>query len=247
MSIFQWYLTIHNSDLHWNTCTLHQKNNPESQTFAWLAFSLSPCNVRFFTGRNFQRFMASSMSAWLKLILPAILLRCLLLPLQLYRSTDFEVHRTGELFRGSGWWTETCYAFKCGTVAGTTRFERAFLWRLTDDLEPMVHSNSTLHHSKAFQTKGNSAAQLYHLLWRPSWLPGRYQWGILRVEGQILWCFMSLMIQDLRTWRNWLAITYQLPISVAQPWKITSSDCLNLRRSGFDCLQPRARRLLTLK
>ena len=110
ISIFQWYLTIHNFDLHWNTCTLHQKNNPESQTFAWLAFSLSPCNVRFFTGRNFQRFMASSTSAWLKLILPAILLRCLLLPLQLYRSTDFEVHRTGELFRGSGWWTETCYA-----------------------------------------------------------------------------------------------------------------------------------------
>lgn len=127
------------------------------------------------------------------------------------------------------------------------RFERAFLWRLTDDLEPMVHSNSTQHHSKAFQTKGNSAAQLYHSLWRPSWLPGRYKWGILRVEGLILWCFMSLMIQDLRTWRNWLAITYQLPISVAQPWKITSSDCLNLRRSGFDCLQPRARRLLTLK
>ena len=42
ISIFQWDLTIHNFDLHWNTCTLHQKNNPESQTFAWLAFSLSP-------------------------------------------------------------------------------------------------------------------------------------------------------------------------------------------------------------
>lgn len=228
--IIQWYLTIHNLDLHWNTCTLHQKNNPENQTFAWLAFSLSPCTVRFFTGRNFQRFMASSMSTWLKLILPAILLRCLLLPLQLYRSTDFEVHRTGELCRGQGGEQKRAMLRNVEQL-----LEQQDLRELSFEGWLMIRSQwytQTRHSITAKLFKLKVILLLIYIIYFGGLAGCQEDTSESSPESKDKF-YDVLLIQDLRTWRNWLAITYQLPISVAQLWKNNFVRLFEFKKVGL--------------